>query len=495
MIKTTVGAILAEEVDAGNDERIYIIRDNDLPIYIGQAMYVCERITDHSGLGPRIFQPDQLGNFILNNQPDSLRWHVDLLTLDECELTARLYFPSYSSFDIDIIEQTLIIAFGPCLNIFHNQNNPNRKPIPNKYQDCDISKQSKNWNKDDFLANRNDSQVEAIKSNIDHTLGHKPVNKNAFIEYRQRLSPNTIRSLRESLAIFQEYVNNVEINTSNTKASLNIADDPNVWKSITAEIINKFVKWLIAQGFAISTVNLRISFIKKYATIAFQAGTLPEDEWKRISGIRNYYGGKANKINVERTKQNIPTRRVGHKTSQELIEITDQQAQDLKSFSEDSPDGRRANLIMCLLLDQGLQPRDVYKLQAEHFDLVSSVFTLERSNMERQTLKLTPDSLRALKCVFDNHDIDTIGPLGFRIRRNGETIQTIQQSIRPPALRYHVHNVGKSIGIGNLTAQHCRFYWAKKAIESGTNVFDLQTTGGWINIQSVMQIVKKVKNS
>jgi len=130
MIKTTIGAILANEVIAEYDKQIYLIRDSALNLYVGQAVKVCARIREHCGIGSKRFRSDHLGDFIFNNRPASLGWQVDLLTLDECELTARRIFPNLSQFDSDIIEQALIIDLGPCLNTFHNQNNPNRKPIP-----------------------------------------------------------------------------------------------------------------------------------------------------------------------------------------------------------------------------------------------------------------------------------------------------------------------------------------------------------------------------
>src|SRR5690606_2047069 len=90
--------------------------------------------------------------------------------------------------------------------------------------------------------------------------------QNSFLQYRQHLSPHTIRSLLQTMDAFQQYLNEAE------NIKLDISNDPSVWSNITAEIINKFIQRLITQGFAISTINLRISFIKKYATIAFHTG-------------------------------------------------------------------------------------------------------------------------------------------------------------------------------------------------------------------------------
>jgi len=483
MIKTILADVLAEKIDPGDDKRIYLIRDGNFAIYVGQALYVCERITDHCGLGPRLFQADRLGNFILSNHPASLRWEVDLLTLGECELTARQYFPSYSSFDIDAIEKALILAFSPCLNTIHNNENL-ASAIPEKYQISNTKKITKSWSLSDFYVTHTDLKIKSDKLLYDEVFKDELVRQNAFLQYKQGLAKSTIRNISRTQTQFREYISQLNGNALDSKENLNFEDDPKAWRNITAHIITGFIQWLIAKGYAINTINVRISFIKKYAEIAYQVGEISKDEWKKISKIRKIHRGKAKKINIERSQNSIPTQLL----SRMSITITDQQAKALKSFPENDPKGRRSNIIMCLLLDQGLRAKEIPDLRVEDFNLDEGYFNLERANFGLQRQTLTADTINALECLFENKDIRKTGPLGTRVGANG---RVNQKPISLSDLRYYVHIAGKDIGIDGLSTKHCRSYWIQKELDAGKSILELQEAGGWTGIQSVIRNIKQ----
>lgn len=491
LIKTTVGAILAKEVDAGEDKKIYLIRDGSLPIYVGQSVGVCERITGHCGLGPRLFQPDQLGNFILNNRPASLKWQVDLLTLDECELTARRYFPNNSRFDIDIIEQALIIDLGPCLNTFHNQSNPNRKPIPEAYK-------LHNKRNDEIPTRKIVSRVDPIsKSNSTEPLVVKDVNLDVFDNYRQNLASHTISTQMRILNHFQNYLIESEWdkpvkgrNFSSPSIPIHISHYSDAWRNVTAEIVMGFRVWLLNRGYAITTVNLNLVIIIKYASLAFQNEMISENEWKQISNIKSYYGGKAKKVDAERENQNTPTqlgRRGREGKIAPSITINEEIAIKLKSFSSDNTTERRANLVMCLLLDQGLRAKDIADLQVDQIDINLGVFYLTRPNRGKQTHNLTSDTLNALKKAFEYQDISLSGPVVWRILKGKPSNNAIKQY----SLHFVIRDIGRLAGIDNLTMSDCRSYWAKTAIKSGVSLLDLQIAGGWNDIHSVLRNIQK----
>lgn len=486
MIKTTIGAILANEVIPEYDKQIYLIRDGALPLYVGQAVNVCARIKEHCGIHSRSFRSDHLGDFIFNNRPASLGWQVDLLTLDECELTARRNFPNLSQFDSDIIEQALIIDLGPCLNSYHNQKNPNRKPIPDIYNKRIISEKINNSRNNEFL----NSKIGSEEDTINNSYGPEPstiqdVNSNAFSNYRQSLSPHTIRLQKYILGQFHEFLINSELDelSKNRKyhpssIPMDLSSNPEAWKNISAKDVIEFFDWNIGKGYSIGTLNSNISHIKKYALLAYQSGVLSDSEWERISHVKNYNGQKAKEIDTERKNQNIPIR-VGKRVP--LTGITEEQAVRLKSFPSDNPNKRRANLIMCLLLDQGLLPTDIANLHTEQIDVNSGVFFLKRPKMGKQIHKLSPDTIRALQKVIEYHDINVPGLIFLQKAR----FRKLHIAYKPHSLFLIIRNIGRDAGIENLSVSNCRAYWMTKMIKSGLDLHELQMSGGWTNVQSL----------
>ena len=510
MLKTTIGDILASKVNAGDDKRIYFIRDDNIPIYVGQSVDVCERIKMHCGFGSSR-TPDLLGEFIHINYPASSKWQVDLLSLDECELIARGYFTENTIFNIDIIEQALILHFGPCLNMFHNQNNPNRKPIPDKYNKNYIPEQinkfdsKKTINQENIYQNENSRNALSIKS-----LTLMSDNKNIFQNYRQKLSQNTINTHNRSLGVFRDFLFEMESLNSDKKQSTSqidvykdISTDPSAWKDITNEIIENFIEWLLRRGFAISSVNLIIIHIRKYANLAFQSGVIDKGNWERIKEIKNINGEKAKAIEKQRANEIIPipknpSWKVGSRKIKRSIKITEEKARLLKSFPTDYVIDRRTNLIMCLLLDQGLKSKDIVCLKSELVDLDLGVFHIERSNKGKQSYEMTDDTYNAFNKVFEYHDINVPGPLIVRLlgsKRIKINSKFHQQPIGKRSLYWVINEIGKSVGLNNLTENDCRIYWVNKAMRSGLDLFNIKRTGGWNNIQSVLHHLYEIEST
>jgi len=506
MIKTTIGSILASKVNADNDKRIYFIRDNNIPIYVGQSVDVCGRIKTHCGFGRT--PPDRLGAFIHINHPSSSKWQVDLLSLDECELIARHYFTKNTVFDVDIIEQSLILHFGPCLNLFHNQNNPNRKPIPEKYINNCMPEQLNN-----FDSNKKNNQENAYQDEnariapFKKGLKSQSGNNNVFQNYRQNLSENTVKSQNRSLRIFQDYLVGIKFVKSNEKQFTNqfdgikeILTEPSGWENISSEIIENFIEWLLNRGYAISSINLVITHIRKYATLAFQGGVIVKSNWEQIKRIKNICREKAKVIEKERDNKLIPPTKnlryqVGRRKIKRSIKITEEKAKMLKSFPSDCAIGRRTNLIMCLLLDQGMKSKDIACLRSELVDIDLGFFYLERSNMGKQSYKMTNDTFNAIQKVFEYYDVNVPGPLIVRSNRIIINSKAYQQPISKRSFWYVINKIGKSVGLDNLTENDCRVYWVSKAVRSGSSMLDLQRAGGWTNIQSVLHHLYEIESN
>jgi hypothetical protein len=103
-----------------------------------------------------------------------------------------------------------------------------------------------------------------------------------------------------------------------------------------------------SSGYAIRTVNIRLSCIKYYCQLACQAEVIPTQDLAQSSTVTGYNGKEGHHIDQYRE-----VTRVGDKKS-EPTPLTPQQANTLKRHP-DTPQGRRDTLLMCILLDHGLR--------------------------------------------------------------------------------------------------------------------------------------------
>ena len=97
--------------------------------------------------------------------------------------------------------------------------------------------------------------------------------KHRFADYRSRLSAQTVRRQDADLALFAEFLYTVHV-----REISDLTADPEAWRGVTWGLVEAFVKWQLKEGYAIASVNVRLSTLKSYARLAFQAGTLSAEE-------------------------------------------------------------------------------------------------------------------------------------------------------------------------------------------------------------------------
>ena len=97
------------------DCRIYIFRDKDLVLYIGQSKDVIRRLKEHLGFNVRGFgiKESNIGRLVNANVPESKQWEIDLLTLEDCKTYTVFTIPAEN---VDWAEAELISLLCPCLN-------------------------------------------------------------------------------------------------------------------------------------------------------------------------------------------------------------------------------------------------------------------------------------------------------------------------------------------------------------------------------------------
>jgi hypothetical protein len=109
--------------------RIYVFRDGDFILYVGKTdQNIIDRLEEHLGLTFR--DSSLIGKLVEDNAPLSYSWHIDLMTLENCESIVHRHFPTCQMFDSRIAEKALIWEYSPALN---RESNPNPRPLPHKY--------------------------------------------------------------------------------------------------------------------------------------------------------------------------------------------------------------------------------------------------------------------------------------------------------------------------------------------------------------------------
>ena len=96
------------------------------------------------------------------------------------------------------------------------------------------------------------------------------VARSTFTRYRERKAPQTLRRHRADLALFITYLH--QIPGLHTIGDL--YQDPLAWQGMTKGLVEGFVQWQLQIGYAIGSINMRLSTVKLYCKLAQAAGVL-----------------------------------------------------------------------------------------------------------------------------------------------------------------------------------------------------------------------------
>ena len=291
-----------------------------------------------------------------------------------------------------------------------------------------------------------------------------------FQDYQQRRSEQTLRRQKADLALFQEFLayHGVSIEYS-------LFETPVNWAEISWGLVEAFVKWQLKEGYAINSVNVRLSTVKTYAKLAMQSQVLSPETYALIRSITGYAHKEGLRVNEKRQIQ-----RVGFKKDTPVL-ITSEQAAALKQQPTNTPQGRRDGLLMCLLLDHGLRVSEVVPLTVGSLDLPHQLLIFYRKKVNKtQRHRLSDDTRKALELCSTYGDFAT--PDTPLLRGSYKNKELSEEAMTDRAITHRVNFLGKLIGLANLSAHDCRHYWATAAAHHGTDSFTLQEAGGWSSL-------------
>lgn len=291
-----------------------------------------------------------------------------------------------------------------------------------------------------------------------------------FEDYRSRLALHTVRRQQADLVLFADFLYDVKVRRVG-----NLFDDPEAWRGVSWGLVETFVKWQLKEGYAVASVNVRLSTIKTYAKLAFQAGILSESEFGLIRTVQGYSQREKRRIDARRVQT-----RVGLK-KETAVPLTPQQTAALKNQPLDTPLGCRDALLISLLLDHGLRAGEAASLTLGSLDLNAGTLKFYRSKVGKtQTHRLSRDSMRAAISYtkFAGSEPPS-SPLLRRLNRSGDLLP---KTLTTRGISLRVAELGKAIGVEGLSAHDLRHAWATTAARSGVDPFRLQQAGGWSSL-------------
>lgn len=301
----------------------------------------------------------------------------------------------------------------------------------------------------------------------------------AFSDYHGKIDKNTLKRQKYDLILFCEYIRKQGVFIDVDDLMYN----PMSWNGITYGLIDDFVRWMTKEGFAIGSINVRLSTVKVYIKLAVKAGYVDDQELAKVLLVKGYRYKEGKQVDDKRE-----VKRKGDKKAKPVT-LTKEQMDLLKEQHPDTAQGRRDTLLMCLLLNHGLRCGEVADLTIDNINMSSKTMTFKREKIEEeQNHEFNHETLLALMRYFEA--CKPVSNLLLGSTRHGK----LQGIMSRRAITKRVQTLGKLIlGIDNLSAHDCRHACVDSMIRGGTDYKVIQETGGWTNLAMPMRYAAKAK--
>ena len=291
-----------------------------------------------------------------------------------------------------------------------------------------------------------------------------------FTEYQQRRSYQTLRRQKAGLALFEEYLHYCGMQIQHS-----LFEDPQDWSNISWGLVEGFLKWQLKEGYAIQSINVRLSTVKTYAKLAMKSGVVTTEVYAQINAIVGYTHKEGVRVDEKRSQS-----RVGFKKAQPVL-INAAQATWLKD-QPDTPQGRRDRLMMCLFLDHGLRVGEMTALLGNSIHFEERLLVFYRPKVSKvQKHRLSDATWHVIDLCLLHGEIDSATPLPL-LRQSLRNKQLSDNGMSSRGITYRVKVLGEQVGLASLSAHDCRHYWATTAAKNGTDPFVLQEAGGWSSL-------------
>ncbi len=302
-------------------------------------------------------------------------------------------------------------------------------------------------------------------------------------EYQRTVTVQTIRRQKADIALFRKYLDEGAIPSGDLLSTIE------AWQGMTWGIIKGFREWMVREGYAMGSINVRLSTIKMYAGIAFASGIINEEEVQRIRAVKGFRGNEADNIDEKREKT-----RVGYKKAKPTP-ISSAHMKYLKDLLEQDSSftGVRDYLLVCLLGYQGLRCGEVAALKTSDVNVDEGIIVFyrrkvkktQRHEMHKATLKAMSRYLGLSESsdglLFEGVDhkawIDSTGK-AHKAHKTGDGLSTRSINARIAVLGKLV-GIGVDEGTSPLSPHDLRHHWTFDAFRHKTPIDVVMQAGGW----------------
>ena len=131
-----------------------------------------------------------------------------------------------------------------------------------------------------------------------------------FSAYQQRRPANTLRRQRADLDLFATFLRAIGADPTGQ-----LAEEPEAWAGVTWGLAAAFVQWQLQEGYAIGSINVRLSTVKKYAQLATQAGAVSPTEYAMIKTVAGFRHAEGRNVDQARDKTRKGTKKLRRRRS------------------------------------------------------------------------------------------------------------------------------------------------------------------------------------
>ena len=325
-----------------------------------------------------------------------------------------------------------------------------------------------------------------------NTAAYEAAKGNEFLQYMLRRANGTkqrhIKTILDFAAWYADDRNHVYTDMLH----------PAAWKDITAKDITDYRLNLIYNDSyktlkdgtrenigkkSINTVNQTISIICKYAKLAHAAGYVSDTQYNIIRDIEGITPNEATEIDNSRNC----TRCINAKKSAP-VQLTVFQMELLKHDHPNTLQGKRNQLVFCLLLDHGQRIGDMVNLKTDNVDMVKKqiTFKTQKTNIN-MTLQMTADVYNAFLEYFAMYTPQPGGSIWTGTNKSDKP----QGSFSKRAAQKMITAKAAAVGISDFSAHDCRHAWTDRALDAGNDLVTVQHAGGWKNLNMVSYYAAK----
>jgi site-specific recombinase XerD len=305
-------------------------------------------------------------------------------------------------------------------------------------------------------------------------MADEVVRANTFKTYQEGIAENTKTRHKYDLIVFNKFLAEV----ANYQCDIELLmTDISSWAFITYGMIELFKQWQLQQGYAIGTVNVRIGTIRKYATLAHDAGVISSDRYDKIQTRAKPVSPKQ----AVRIDEKRPIIRKGYKKAT-AVPFTSEQVDRLIFEHPNTPIGARDAFLMVLLYRMILRCGEVARLTLDSYNQQTGELKFYRPKVHEWTnLKLPPN----LKIVADRYfevckpDDPVRNPtrcLVMGSNNKGQVLYTMQE--RSITRRVEVL-CERILGIKGASAHDGRHSGTTELVKGKTDIKTVMEIGGW----------------